>query len=43
MDSKNIFIAVQHTLNKINWIKETESEWIYVGEANEFNESLVER
>jgi hypothetical protein len=38
MDSKNIFISYQHYFKAIEWERHGESEWIYVGTGEEFND-----
>ena len=41
MDSKNIYISYQHYFKAITWEKHGDSEWIYVGAEEDFNEEKV--
>jgi len=41
MDAKNIYIAYQHYSSGIKWEMNGESEWIYLGTAEEFKEERV--
>ncbi len=43
MDSKNIYIACNHLIGKIQWIKEGDHEWIWVGVDDEFQDEKVRR
>lgn len=41
MDSKNTYISYQHYLKAIKWEMHGDSEWIYIGAEEEFNEERV--
>lgn len=41
MDSKNIFLAANHMKGKIDWNKQNDNEWSYVGDKNNFQNDQV--
>ena len=43
IDSKNIYIACNHHIGKIQWIKEDDNEWSWVGVDDEFQDQKVLR
>lgn len=44
LDSKNIYIAVNHMLHKIEleWSESNDNEWYFVGEIEDFKTQLVQ-
>jgi len=43
LDSKNIHIATRHARSKIAWMNCGESEWVYIGEKEDFNLQKVDK
>jgi len=41
MESRLIYIASEHLKSKVNWIKVTESEWIYCGSNGDVKFEIV--
>lgn len=42
MDSKNIHIACSHMKGKIDWKRDLDNEWSFVGVGNHFKENEVD-
>ncbi|MBC9914282.1 hypothetical protein [Chitinophaga varians] len=42
MDAKNVFIAGERYIGRINWVLTDGSEWYYVGVGDDYNEEKVE-